>query len=327
MTTTPTLQVRILSVRYEAQSILAFELVPLNPTDKLPPFSAGAHINLHLTIADKAIIRSYSLLNSPTERHRYCIAVNKDPHSRGGSCHIHDGLRAGDILTINAPNNNFPLNENAKQNIFIAGGIGITPILSMIKRSQTLGIPWTLHYATRTPETAAFLDFLASETGARGGKIEYYHDHIDPPRRVDMTAIANTITTDDDVHIYCCGPVPMLEAYKAATSNLPPERVHKEYFAAKDAPDTSGGYTVELARRGESFEVPEGKSILDCLIELNIDHPYSCGEGICGTCEVCVLEGEVKHQDLVLSDAEKTANNRMMVCCSGALSKKLVLDL
>lgn len=327
VTASPTFQVRILSVRYAAQSILAFELGPLSPADELPPFSAGAHIDLYLTVEGKTLIRSYSLLNNPEERHRYCIGVNKDANSRGGSRHVHEALRAGDIITISAPHNSFPLNESAKHNVFIAGGIGITPILSMIKRSQALGIPWTLHYATRSPEAAAFLDLLSSEAGASGGTVEYYHDQIDTPRRVDMAAVTAAIAPDNDVHVYCCGPIPMLEAYEAATSHLSPERVHKEYFAAKGAPDTSGGYTVELARRGESFEVQEGQSILNCLIALNVDHPYSCGEGVCGTCEVRVLAGEVEHRDVVLSDAEKAANDRMMVCCSGARSHKLVLDL
>jgi len=152
-----TLQVRVRAVTYEAEGILGFELVPLPPLKELPAFTAGSHIDLHLP---NGMLRSYSLLNAPHERHRYLIGVNKDPQSRGGSRYLHEVLRAGDTFTISAPRNNFLLDETASLNVFIAGGIGITPLMSMIARSQALGTPWKLHYAARTRRNAAFLETL-----------------------------------------------------------------------------------------------------------------------------------------------------------------------
>lgn len=325
MTRTPTLQVRLRSITYETDSIRAFELVALPPACALPPFTAGAHIDLHLTTPDGPLVRSYSLLNDPTDTQRYRIGVHRDPQSRGGSRHVHEALRVGDVLTISEPRNNFPLDEASPFNVFIAGGIGITPILSMVARSQSLGTPWRLHYAARTRAHAAFLDRLERLGEGSSGEVVLNFDQAPGGRLLDLQRIADGLPAG--AHVYCCGPLPMLEAYERATAALPPARVHREYFAAKEAAATGGGFVVELARSGKTFDVPEGKSILDCLIDIRVEPPFSCREGICGTCEVRVLEGTPDHRDLVLTDAERAANDRMMVCCSGARSGRLVLDL
>lgn len=320
-----TLQVRIRSITFEAEHILGFELVPLPPAQCLPTFTAGAHIDLHLNTQSGPLVRSYSLLNDPRETHRYRIGVNRDPKSRGGSRHVHEALRAGDVLTISEPRNNFPLDESAPFNVFIAGGIGITPMLGMIARSQALGTPWRLHYAARTREHAGFLDMLAAYQGQSGAEVRLNFDQAPGGQMLDLGRVVNELP--EGAHVYCCGPLPMLEAYEQATVGLPPERVHREYFAAKEAAATGGGFTVELARSRKTLEVPEGKSILDCLIDLQVEPPFSCREGVCGTCEVRVLEGTPDHRDLVLTDAERAVGDRMMVCCSGAKTRKLVLDL
>lgn len=325
MTLPPTLQVRLKSITFEAEHILSFELVPLSPAQDLPAFSAGAHIDLHLNTPGGPLVRSYSLLNNPQETHRYCIGVNRDAQSRGGSRHVHDALRAGDVLTISAPRNNFPLDETAPFNVFIAGGIGITPILGMIARSQALGTPWRLHYAARTREQAGFLDRLAAYEGKPGADVRLNFDKAPGGRMLDLGEVVKALP--EGAHVYCCGPLPMLEAYEQATAGLSPVRVHREYFAAKEAAATDGGFTVELARSRKTLEVPAGKSILDCLIAIQVEPPFSCREGVCGTCEVRVLEGTPDHRDLVLTDAERAVGDRMMVCCSGAKSHKLVLDL
>lgn len=325
MTQTPTLQVRIRSITFETDSILGFELVPLPPAQQLPAFTAGAHIDLHLDTASGPLVRSYSLLNNPAETHRYCIGVHRDPNSRGGSRHVHEALRPGSVLTIGEPRNNFPLDESAPFNVFIAGGIGITPVLGMIERSQALGTPWRLHYAARTRQHAAFLGRLSRYQGCAGTEVLLNFDQEPGSRMLDLERIASELP--DGAHLYCCGPLPMLEAYERATAHLPPERVHREYFAAKEAAATTGGFTVTLSRSGKTFDVPAGKSILDCLIDLHVEPPFSCREGVCGTCEVRVLEGVPDHRDLVLTDAERAAGDRMMVCCSGARSPKLLLDL
>ena len=325
MTAPTTLSVRVRAMTYEALSIVGIELVPLLALDSLPAFSAGAHIDLHLNTPQGQLVRSYSLLNDPRETHRYCLGINRDANSRGGSSHVHGSLRVGDVLTISPPRNHFPLDETAPHNVFIAGGIGITPMLSMIARSQALGTPWTLHYAARTREQAGFLQRLESEAGSAGGQVLLNFDQAPGGRMLDLNAVVASLPAG--AHVYCCGPIPMLQAYEQATAGLPAERVHKEYFAAKDAPANEGGFTVELERSHKTLQVPAGKTILDCLIELHAEPPYSCREGVCGTCEVKVLEGTPDHRDMVLSDSERAANNRMMVCCSGARSPKLVLDL
>ncbi|MDD2546845.1 MAG: PDR/VanB family oxidoreductase [Burkholderiaceae bacterium] len=322
MTAPTPLQVRVRATTYEAEGILGFELTPLAPATELPAFTAGAHIDLHL---DKGLVRSYSLLNDPQERHRYCIAVNKDAKSRGGSRYLHEALRTGSLLTIGAPRNNFPLDETAPHHVFIAGGIGITPMLGMVARARTLGTPWTLYYSARTRQNAAFVDTLQAQAAETGGTLVLNFDQEPGGKMLDLNAIVQALPAG--AHVYCCGPIPMLEAYERATAGLPPERVHMEYFAAKDAAATDGGYTVELRRSGKTLSIEAGQTILDALIAVGTEPPYSCREGICGTCEVRVLEGTPDHRDLVLSQAEKLANDRMMVCCSGAKSRTLVLDL
>jgi vanillate O-demethylase ferredoxin subunit len=325
VTLSSTLQIRLRSITYEAENILGFELVALAPGQPLPAFTAGAHIDLHLSTPGGALVRSYSLLNDPRETHRYCIGVNRDPKSRGGSRHVHEALRAGQVLTISEPRNNFPLDETAPFNVFIAGGIGITPMLGMIARSQALGTPWRLHYAARTRQHAGFLDLLASYAGQPGAEVALNFDLEPGGQMLNLNRVVDALPAG--AHVYCCGPLPMLEAYEQATAGLPPERVHREYFAAKEAAATGGGFTVELARSHKTLTVPEGKTILDCLIEIQVEPPFSCREGVCGTCEVRVLDGTPDHRDLVLTDAERAAGDRMMVCCSGAKTRKLVLDL
>ena len=316
------MQVRVRAVTYEADGILGFELVPMPPLKELPAFTAGAHIDLHLP---NGLLRSYSLLNPPTERHRYLIGVNKDVKSRGGSRYMHEVLRSGETLTISAPRNNFPLDETASMNVFIAGGVGITPIMSMIARSQALGTPWRLHYAARTRRNAAFLDALHGFHNDPNVALSLNFDQEAGGQMLDLAAIVQALPPG--AHVYCCGPLPMLDAYEQATAGLPPERVHMEYFAAKEAAATDGGFTVELARSGKQVDVRSGQTILDSLLAIGVEPPFSCQEGICGTCEVRVLEGIPDHRDLVLSNAEKAANDRIMICCSGCKTPKLVLDL
>lgn len=315
------LQLRVRALTWEAETVLGVELVPLAPNTLLPAFEAGAHVDLHLP---GNVQRSYSLLNAPGERQRYCIAVNKDAASRGGSRWIHEALRPGAVLTVSAPRNNFALVETAPYSVFIAGGIGVTPILSMIRRLKALGRPWTLHYAARTRAHAAFAETLR-ELAESGGELTFCFDQEPGGRMLDLAAVVRALP--DGAHVYCCGPAGMLGAFETATAGLPPERVHVEYFAAKEAAATAGGFRVTLHRSGKSIDVRPGQTILDSLIAAGVEPPWSCREGVCGTCETRVLEGIPDHRDLVLSAAEHAANDRMMVCCSGARSATLVLDL
>lgn len=315
------LQLRVRSISLEAEGIRSFDLRPVPPLRELPPFTAGAHIDLHLP---NGLIRSYSLLNPPGETHRYLIAVNRDPNSRGGSRYLHEALQVGDVLTAGMPRNNFPLDEAASHSIFIAGGIGITPMWCMIQRLEQIGRPWTLHYAARTRRNAALLGAIG-EVAGKGGRVELTFDAEPGGVMLDLAAIVEQ--APPDAHLYCCGPVPMLECFERAAAGRSAGTVHVEYFAAKDKPDTAGGFIVELARSGTTIFVPAGKTILDALLDEGVGVDYSCQEGICGMCEVRVLEGDPEHRDLVLSAEEKARNDSMMICCSGARSSKLVLDI
>jgi vanillate O-demethylase ferredoxin subunit len=209
--------------------------------------------------------------------------------------------------------------------VFIAGGIGITPMLSMIARSQALGTPWRLHYAARTRQHAGFLDVLAAYQGQPGAEVQLNFDQEPGGRMLDVNAVISALP--EGAHVYACGPQPLLAAYEQATASLPPARVHREYFAAKEAAATDGSYTVTLARSQRMLKIQPGQTLLDGLIAIGAEPTFSCQQGICGTCEVRVLEGTPDHRDMVLTESEQAANDRMMVCCSGAKSARLVLDL
>jgi tetrachlorobenzoquinone reductase len=309
-----TLRLRVKSATREAPNIISYDLRPVEGGE-LPPFTAGAHIDLTLP---NGLIRSYSLVNPQAERHRYVIAVQKDRASRGGSKWVHENFRPGDILAVNGPRNNFGLNESADKSIFIAGGIGITPIMSMIERLTSLQRDWELIYCARKRADAAFVDVLT-------GNVRFNFDEDPGGTMLDIAAVVRAAPAS--AHLYCCGPLPMLSAFEAATADLPRTRVHVEYFTAKEPPAVGGGFKVVLAKSGKEFIVPPGKTILETLLDAGLDIPYSCMEGVCGTCETKVLEGSPDHRDLILTEEEQALGKSMLICCSGSKSERLVLDL
>jgi ferredoxin-NADP reductase len=314
------LSVRLQAIRYEAEGIRSFELRPLGGS-QLAPFTAGAHVDVHLR---PGLVRSYSLCNAQDERHRYVIAVGLDRASRGGSRMMHEELRVGQTLAISPPRNNFPLAEQAGHSVLIAGGIGITPMLAMTRRLAALSRSWELWYCARSHAHAAFLDELRGlKAASPQGQL---HLHFDDEAGGVLDVAGVIARVQAGTHSYCCGPLPMLEAYENATDGMPAEQLHVEYFTAKDAPARTGGFEVELARSGRVIHVAPGETILDAMLEAGVDVPYSCREGICATCETRVLAGEPDHRDLVLTPAEHALNNVMMVCCSGSKSARLVLD-
>jgi len=315
------MQVRVKRISYEAENINSYELVAHTGGD-LVPFTAGCHIDLHLP---NGMIRSYSLVNDQSERNRYIVAVNKDAASRGGSSFIHETMRAGDVITVSHPKNNFVLQENAAHSVLIAGGIGITPLLSMIRRLEALGRSWELFYGARTRLAAAFLDELNALRSSVRCNLHVNFDQEPPGRMLDLSAIVKD--APEDAHLYCCGPVSMLEAFEAATADRPNDHVHAEYFKAKEKPAVAGGFEVKLARSNRTIAVQAGKSILDALLDAGIAASYACAEGVCGTCETRVIEGIPDHRDLFLSKEEQAANTTMMICCSGSKTPTLVLDL
>lgn len=287
----------------------------------LPAFEAGAHIDL---VASDTLVRQYSLLNAPSERHRYVVAIALDPASRGGSRHFHESVAEGDSLTISAPRCHFALVEDAPYSVLIAGGIGVTPLWSMAQRLIALGRRFEVHFGARAATSAPLLAELRAGLAAAGAPLHTVFAEQDD-RGLDLAAIVASAPTD--AHFYACGPGGMLDAFLAATSAIADERVHYERFAGTTEAATAGGFDVELARTGGCFTVAPGQTILDTLKQHGINVPHSCAEGICGACEAVVLAGVPDHRDAVLSATERASNRTMMVCCSGALSPRLVLDL
>ena len=312
--------VRVEAIRREAEGIASYELV--DPAGgQLPPFTAGAHIDLHMP---GGLVRSYSLVNPQEERHRYVIAVYLDEASRGGSSWMHEVPRVGDTLQVSPPKNDFPLHEDARHSVLIAGGIGITPLAAMASRLQRLGRTWRLHYAARSPEQAAFAQSLGQLAHEPGGALDL-HFSSQQASRLDLACIVREAAPD--THLYCCGPAGMVDDFLGACAGRPSQFVHLERFAATQEAATAGGYEVVLAKSSRRFEVTPGKTILDTLLDNGIEAQYACSQGVCGTCMTKVLEGEPDHRDDYLTPEEKASNGCVMICCSGSRSARLVLDL
>ena len=314
-------RLRVHAVTWEAEGVHSYELRDPEGAE-LPPFTAGAHIDLLLP---SGVVRSYSLVNPQTERHRYLIAVQRDRASRGGSTWVHDSLRVGAMTPVAGPRNNFPLAEDAAHSLFIAGGIGITPLWCMIQRLIALGRPFELYDCVRTRKEAAFREPIAAVAAHPGAKLTFNFDGEPGGKMLDIAAVV--AKADPRAHIYCCGPLPMLAAFEEATKDRPRDQIHVEYFTPKEAPAAEGGFTVVLAKTGRSFTIAPGKTILETLLDAGLDVPSSCLEGVCGTCETKVLEGVPDHRDVVLTESERKANKTMMICCSGSKTERLVLDL
>jgi vanillate O-demethylase ferredoxin subunit len=309
-----TLLLRVHAITYAAPGIHLFELRHV-AAGELPAFTAGAHIDVHLA---NGLVRQYSLVNAPHERHRYLLGIKWDPASRGGSAWIHQNWRVGDTVHAGMPRNHFPLDEAASHSVLVAGGIGITPMLAMSARLQTVGLPWRLHYAVRTRADAVPLEGLDTD---------HVDLHADDERGGVMDVAALVAAAPAGAHLYCCGPAPMIDRFEVAATARPAGQVHVERFAPTALPATTGGFHVELARRRRRVFVPHGCSIADALRAEGIEVQTSCEQGICGTCETRVLAGRADHRDMLLSAEEKAANRVMMLCCSGSLDETLVLDL
>lgn len=313
------IDVVISAIRHETADIRAYELRRPDGTE-LPAFTAGAHIDVHLP---NGLVQAYSLCNPQQERDRYVIAVANSPTSRGGASYMHGQLAEGGTLKISAPRNHFPLVEDAPHSVFIAGGIGITPIWCMVQRLEELSRSWELIYCARTPAHTAFLAQLSVTPYA--DKVRFNFDGEPGATMLDMARVVADVPAS--AHVYCCGPQPMLDAFEQAADSRAPETVHLEHFSAKDAPATGGGFVLKLARSGKELTVPEGQTVLDALLGIKMNVAYSCLEGTCGECLTTVLSGVPDHRDVFLSKAEHEANDRMTICCSGSKSACLVLDL
>lgn len=314
-------EVQVRAMAQEAQGVLSLELVP-SARESLPPFLAGAHIDLQLP---NGLTRSYSLTNAQHETHRYVIGVRNEPQGRGGSRYIHETLRVGQTLRVGEPKNNFQLAEAGERHVFVAGGIGVTPFIAMLERLNVLKRPWTLHYCARTRAAAAFVGTIEQLAVAGRGRVEYYfRDQQRAPRLDIATALSQE---SPETHLYCCGPASMLESFKDACRERPRGQVHLEYFSSTVVQTGNSPFTVVLAKSGRRIPVPADSSVLDALLREGVDVPYACQEGVCGTCETRVLAGVPEHRDLILSPEEQASNASMMVCVSRCNSPELVLDL
>lgn len=311
------LSVRVNKIKTLADGIKSFELLGEN----LPEFTAGSHIDVHV---QSGVIRQYSLCNDPRDKNRYVIAILREEHGKGGSKHIHDHINEGDTLYVSKPRNFFALNSNASKHTFVAGGIGVTPLISMLQEAEHRGDAYHLHYFVRSPERAAFVDSL--EASIQAGKVSVYYDSEGSCPSLDA------LFSDFEVNeqLYYCGPTGFMDAMARATEHWPAGTVKYELFTAPVADETAEQavnteFQVHLARSNKTYTVNANESIVDALAKHDVIIDISCTEGYCGTCMTRYLEGEPDHRDTVLDDSGR--ENYLMVCCSRSKSDVLVLDI
>ncbi|MCB2009792.1 MAG: 2Fe-2S iron-sulfur cluster binding domain-containing protein [Geminicoccaceae bacterium] len=300
-----------------APDVMAFRLVPID--GPLAAFQPGAHVDVHLP---NGLVRQYSITNGPDDTTGLVIGVKRETDGRGGSAALHDTVQEGDVLALSEPRNNFPLRRDQLHTRLIAGGIGLTPLLSMARTLRLSGVSFELHVFARSREGLPFAD----ELKALGGAV---HVHTGLDAEASSAAFARILADQGEKEeLYVCGPPAMLDTVRgtAAGAGWQDDQIHFEYFANERKLDRSGSFTVALARSAVTVEVPSGRSIVEVLREHDIDIPTSCEKGACGTCRVDVIEGEIDHQDVWLSDAEKAANRCMMACVSRGRGR-IVLDL
>ncbi|WP_164417910.1 PDR/VanB family oxidoreductase [Streptomyces salinarius] len=306
-----------------ADGVLALTLRhPLG--EPLPAWEPGAHVDV---VLGPGLERQYSLCGEPADRTQWRIAVLREADGRGGSAHVHEEVRTGGKLRVRGPRNNFRL-ERAPRYRFVAGGIGITPILPMLAAAEEAGAEWSLLYGGRTRAGLAF----TRELERYGGRVTIAPE--DESGLLDLASVLDDLPPE--ALVYCCGPGPLLDAVEA---RCPAGRLRVERFrpkeAAVDAPaeaefvgaPAEAEFEVVLARSGRSVSVPPGVSVLDAVREAGVEVLYSCTEGTCGTCETDVVEGEPDHRDSVLTEEERAAGETMLVCVSRCRGRRLVLDL
>ncbi|MFC4950143.1 PDR/VanB family oxidoreductase [Pseudonocardia sp. GCM10023141] len=283
---------------------------------ELPAWTPGAHVDV---VLGDDVVRQYSLAGSPNDRCVWKLGVLRVADGRGGSILIHDSLVPGAKVRLRGPRNHFELVKSPRY-IFLAGGIGITPISPMVAAAQAAGADWSLHYGGRSRDSMVFADSLVAA----------YPDNVtlwpeDQCGLLDLPSLVGA--PQPDTKVYCCGPEGLLRATEQLCAQWPSGSLHVERFSPKEvAPTKTAAFHVRLERSGISVEVPPGTSIMEALREAGVDVPSSCEEGICGTCETGVLGGAPEHRDSVLTIEEQTMSHTMMICVSRGLTD-LVLDL
>lgn len=306
-----TIEVDVLARRTVADDVVELTLGGRGP---LPSWTPGSHIDVHLP-AD--LVRQYSLCGDPEDHEVYRIAVLREENGRGGSLHLHDGVEENAVLDISAPRNHFEL-VRAERYIFIAGGIGITPLLPMMRDADARGADWTLDYCGRTRPAMAYARELDADPRVR------LHT-ADGGGRLDVEDVL-TEPANDTV-VYCCGPERLLDAVETVTSTWPDGSVRTERFTPREVHEPIRSFDVELARSGTTLHVPADRAVIDVLEDAGVVVPASCRQGTCGTCETMVLAGVPQHRDSVLTRAEQDAGDCMMVCVSRSDGTPLLLDI
>ena len=310
-------EVRVVAKDERAEGVVALTLKTLDGAP-LPEWAPGAHVDL--VLGGGVPNRQYSLCGDVADPGAYRLGILRDAGGGGGSRHVHDRLAAGDVVRVRGPRNNFALVPSPRY-LFIAGGIGITPILPMIAAAEAAGAEWRLVYGGRTRASMAFLDELA----AYGDRVT-----VSPQDETGLLDLATLLgTPEPDTLVYCCGPEPLLAAVEARCTGWPSSALHLERFAARPmgAPVRAEAFDVELARSGLTLTVPPERSILDVVEAAGVGVLSSCAEGTCGACETTVLDGRPDHRDSVLTAAEQGANSCMLICVSRSCTDRLVLDL
>ncbi|MFI6274392.1 PDR/VanB family oxidoreductase [Streptomyces sp. NPDC050988] len=298
-----------------AEGVLALTLRhPLG--EELPAWEPGAHIDV---ILGPDLERQYSLCGDPADRRSWRVAVLREPDGRGGSAHVHGQLEAGDKVRVRGPRNHFALQPSPRYR-FVAGGIGITPILPMLAAAEAAGAEWTLLYGGRTRNSMAFVE----ELGRYGDRVR-----VAPQDEAGLLDLDSELGSPQaDTLVYCCGPGPLLDAVEERCMRWPKGSLHVERFQPKvqeTGADTE--FEVVLERSGQTLTVPADVSVLDTVRSAGVEVLFSCTEGTCGTCETDVLEGTPDHRDSVLTDEEREAGETMLICVSRCRGKRLVLDL
>jgi len=316
------LRVRVAARREEATDIVSFELVS-STGDPLPPFSAGAHIDIHLR---EGLVRQYSLCNDPAQTHRYLIAVLKEPSSRGGSRAMHEDVEVGDVLNISEPRNHFEIASGATRHLLLAGGIGVTPILCMAEKLTACEADFEMHFCTRSAGRTAFRERIAESRFA--SSVQFHHDDGPLEQKFDMQA--RLAQPEAGEHLYVCGPKGFMDAVlsSARARGWSESQLHYEFFAADVAQmETNESFEVELAQSGRVIVVRKDQTALQALLDAGVDIESSCEQGVCGTCVTRVLDGIPDHKDQYFTPAEQAANDQFTPCCSRARTPRLVLDL
>ncbi len=313
------LDVRIRSREVVADDVITLELVPIQGGE-LPPFEAGSHVDVYIR---DGLVRQYSLCNDPAEHGRYVIAVLKEARSRGGSAAIHDDFRVGQSLRIGAPRNAFPLQGDASHSILFAGGIGITPILSMAHRLLATDAAFEMHYCVRSRSRAAFGELLSQ--GPLASHAQIHIDDEPDTRPFDPQVFIPQPLAGH--HMYVCGPQGFIDAIRTRALDLgwSEDSFHSETFTAA-APE-GDEFIVHAALSDVTVNVPSGQSIAQVLMDAGVDVLTSCEQGVCGACLTRVIEGIPEHRDAYQTREERAANTHMTVCCSRAKTKKIVLEI